>query len=306
MVRLIWRVTGVGSEIGRAIAERFDHEAAEVDAQDINCAGARVFRMTERRGSMARIVRYEHNGTSGWGELRDEQVFPLNGSFPEFAPGSGNTLALSEVKLLAPVVPGKIVAIGPGYKIYMQGGPEPERPHYWIKAANTVQDPEGEIVLPPGLTVNHEAEIAIVIGKRARKVAPEQAMHHVFGYTCCIDVTAGDMSDMLAYQQSQLFLDGKIFDTFAPLGPCIATDLDTSNLRIQCRVNGETRQDHRTSDKLFEYDRLVSMISHVLTLEPGDVITTGSVPGVAPMAPGDLIELEIEGIGTLRNRAVAG
>ena len=255
---------------------------------------------------MAKIVRYERAGYIGYGELRGGEVHGLDGDFPNFSASSAPPVALASVSLLAPVMPSKIVAIGPGYRVYMQGGPEPERPYYWIKPASTVQDPEGEIVLPPGITVNHEAEIAIVIGKRARKVAPEQAIDHIFGYTCCIDVTAGDMADMLAYQQSQLFLDGKIFDTFAPLGPCIVTDLDTSDLRIQFRVNGETRQDHSTSDKLFEYDRLVSMISHVLTLEPGDVITTGSVPGVAPMAPGDVVELEIEGIGILRNFAVQG
>lgn len=255
---------------------------------------------------MARIVRYESGASIGYGELRDDEIRPLDGDLPDFTASTAPPVPLASVKLLAPVLPNKIVAIGPGYKVYTQGGPGPERPYYWIKPTSTVQDPEGEIVLPPGITVNHEAEIAIVIGKPARKVSPEQAMNHVFGYTCCIDVTAGEMADMLAYQQSQLFLDGKIFDTFAPLGPCVVTDLDTSNLRIQCRVNGETRQDHSTSDKLFEYDRLVSMISHVLTLEPGDVITTGSIPGVAPMQPGDVVELEIEGIGVLRNRAVAG
>lgn len=254
---------------------------------------------------MAKIVRYEHDGVH-YGELRGDVVHPLEGRFPDFTPANDAPVPLASVKLLAPVVPNKIVAIGPGYKVYMQGGPSPERPYYWIKPTSTVQDPNGDIVLPHGITVNHEAEIAIVIGKRARKVPLEQAMDHVFGYTCCIDVTAGEMADMLAYQQSQLFLDGKIFDTFAPLGPCIVTDLDTSDLRIQFRVNGETRQDHSTSDKLFAYDRLISMISHVLTLEPGDVITTGSIPGVAPMQPGDVVELEIEGIGILRNRAVAG
>ncbi len=255
---------------------------------------------------MAKIVRYESGGVIGYGDLRGGEVHPLAGDFPELAPTGQDPVALSAVKLLAPVLPSKIVAIGPGYRVYMQGGPEPERPYYWIKPTSTVQDPEGEIVLPPGITVNHEAEIAIVIGKRAHKISPQQAMDHVFGYTCCIDVTAGDMADMRAYQQSQLFLDGKIFDTFAPLGPCMVTDLDTSDLRIRFRVNGETRQDHSTSDKLWEYNKLVSMISHVLTLEPGDVITTGSIPGVAPMAPGDEVELEIEGIGVLRNRAVAG
>lgn len=255
---------------------------------------------------MATYVRYEQDGQTRYGEVKDGMIHPLSGEFPDLTASDDAPVAKDAVKLLAPVLPNKIVAIGPGYKVYLQGGPGPERPYYWIKPTSTVQDPEGEIVLPPGITVNHEAEIALVIGKRARKVTPEQGFDHVFGYTCCIDVTAGEMSDMLAYQSTQLFLDGKIFDTFAPLGPVIVTDLDTSGLRIQCRVNGETRQDHSTSDKLFEYGKLVSMISHVLTLEPGDVITTGSIPGVAPMKPGDVIELEIEGIGTLRNYAVQG
>ncbi len=254
-----------------------------------------------------RIVRYAHGGEISLGELDGETIRPLTGELDDLRPAPDSpTVRLDEVKLLAPTMPTKIVAIGPGYKIYSQGGPGPERPYYWLKGPNTVLDPEGEIVLPSGLIVNHEAEIAIVIGKRARKVSPAEALDHVLEYTCCVDVTAGDMSDMATYLQTQLFLDGKIFDTFAPLGPAIVTDLDTSDLRIQCRVNGELRHDHSTSDKLFEYNELISMISHILTLEPGDVITTGSVPGVAPMHPGDVIELEIEGIGVLRNRAVAG
>jgi 2-keto-4-pentenoate hydratase/2-oxohepta-3-ene-1,7-dioic acid hydratase in catechol pathway len=114
------------------------------------------------------------------------------------------------------------------------------------------------------------------------------------------------MRDRVTYMQSQLLLDGKIFDTFAPLGPLIVTDLDTSDLRVQCRVNGKIRQDHRTSDKLFAYDKLVSMISHTVTLLPGDVISTGAPPGVAPMTVGDTIEVEVEGIGILRNRVVGG
>lgn len=254
-----------------------------------------------------KIVRYSHRGKASHGELQGETIVPLSGSLDTLTPTQGaSALSLGEVKLLAPVVPSKIVAIGPGYKAHLDGGPGPERPYYWIKPSSTVQDPDGEITLPAGLTVNHESEIAIVIGRTASKVSPEEALDHVLGYTCCLDVTAGEMSDRAAYMQTQLFLDGKIFDSFAPLGPVIVTDLDTSDLRIVCRVNGEIRQDHRTSDKLFGYDRLVSMISHVLTLYPGDVISTGSPPGVAPLHPGDTVEVEIEGIGTLRNSAVAG
>jgi 2-keto-4-pentenoate hydratase/2-oxohepta-3-ene-1,7-dioic acid hydratase in catechol pathway len=254
-----------------------------------------------------KIVRYLKGNQASYGELVGENILPLEGSLENLTRVSGAAPVPSKgAKLLAPTVPSKIIAIGPGYKAHIKGGPPPERPYFWIKPSTAVLDPEGEIVLPPNLTVNHESEIAIVIARRAKNIAPQDAGRYILGYTCCHDVTAGDMSDRVAYMQSQLFLDGKIFDTFAPLGPVIVTDLDTSDLRIQCRVNGKTRQDHRTSDKLFSYDKLVSMISHILTLLPGDVITTGSPPGVSPMAPGDTIEIEIEGIGILRNRAVSG
>ena len=253
-----------------------------------------------------RIVRYSHAGKTSYGDLQDDKIVPLDGPLENLTPAKGaSSVALSAVKLLAPSTPSKIVAIGPGYKTLVKGGPGFERPYFWIKPSTTVLDPEGEIELPPGLTVNHEAEIAMVIGRKAKNVAPQDAAEYILGYTICHDVTAGNMADRAEYMQSQLFLDGKIFDTFAPFGPAIVTDLDPSDLRIQGRVNGKTRQDHRTSDRLWDYDKLLSMISHILTLLPGDLITTGSVPGVAPMAPGDTIEIEIEGIGILRNRAVA-
>jgi 2-keto-4-pentenoate hydratase/2-oxohepta-3-ene-1,7-dioic acid hydratase in catechol pathway len=253
-----------------------------------------------------KIARYMRAGVESYGSLEGEMIIPLEGALATLQPSkNAKPVAVSDVKLLAPTKPSKVVAIGPGYKALIAGRPKPPRPYFWLKPTTTVQDPEGDILLPPGLTVNHEAEIAIVIARETRNVSPQEAMDHVLGYTCIHDATAGDMSDMLAYQQSQLFLDGKIFDTFAPIGPVIVTDLDPSDLRIQCRVNGETRHDHRTSDKLWPYNELISMISHILTLNPGDVIATGSVPGVGPMKPGDTIEIEIDGIGTLRNRAVA-
>jgi len=254
-----------------------------------------------------RIVRYLQGSQPSFGELEGENILPLQGSLENLTRVKGGSpVPLRTTRLLAPTAPSKIIAIGPGYKVHLQGGPALERPYYWLKPSTAVLDPEGEIVLPPNLTVNHESEIAIVIARTAKHIAPQDAGRYILGYTCCNDVSAGDMSDRAAYMQSQLFLDGKIFDTFAPLGPLIVTDLDTSNLRVQCRVNGRIRQDHRTSDKLFEYDKLVSMISHVLTLLPGDVITTGSPPGVSSIVPGDTIEIEVEGIGILRNRTVAG
>ena len=251
-----------------------------------------------------KIVRYRHDGRVSFGRLEDGWVIPMQGPVEALRPMEGaERIAAADVTLLAPTTPSKIVAIGPGYKALIAGRPKPPRPYFWIKPSTTLLDPGGVIELPPGITVNHEAEIGIVIGRDARNVTPADAMGHVLGYTCVHDVTAGEMSDMATYLQTQLFLDGKIFDTFAPIGPVISTDLDPSDLRIQCRVNGELRHDHRTSDRLWAYDELISMISHILTLLPGDVIATGTVPGVAPIKDGDVIEIEIDGIGILRNSA---
>jgi 2-keto-4-pentenoate hydratase/2-oxohepta-3-ene-1,7-dioic acid hydratase in catechol pathway len=149
--------------------------------------------------------------------------------------------------------------------------------------------------------VVHESELAIVIGKVAKDVPPERCAEHVFGYTCINDVTAGVLVRREEFQRSQYAIDGKIYDTFAPLGPVIVTDLDTDDLRIQCRVNGNIVQDHRTTDRVWSLMEVISLVSSVMTLHPGDVIATGSPPGMGPLADGDVVEVEIDGIGILRN-----
>jgi 2-keto-4-pentenoate hydratase/2-oxohepta-3-ene-1,7-dioic acid hydratase in catechol pathway len=151
--------------------------------------------------------------------------------------------------------------------------------------------------------VNHECELAIVIGRTAKDVTIEAAPGHILGFTCMNDVTAGDFATPGAFGASHYYVDGKIFDGFAPLGPCIVTGLDVGNLKMECRVNGEVRQSHSTSDFLFSPPFLVSLISHVMTLLPGDVISMGAPPGVAPMVDGDVVEVEIEKIGVLRSFA---
>jgi len=152
------------------------------------------------------------------------------------------------------------------------------------------------ILLPPGNRIDHEAELCIVIGRRASRVPEAQALDYVLGYTCGNDVSHRD------YQRKDgQWVRAKGFDTFCPLGPVIATDLDPNDLAIQSRLNGEVRQNSRTSNMIFSPVFLVSFISNVMTLEPGDVIMTGTPEGVGPMQPGDTIEVEIEGIGTLRN-----
>lgn len=200
---------------------------------------------------MTVIVRYEHNGIR-CGELKGSKIHPLSGDFPTFSASDEAALDLSVVTLLAPVIPSKIVAVGPNYRAHLAGNPPPARPYLWIKPTSTLLDPEGVIILPADAPmVCHESELAIVIGKQARNVSPGEAKDYIFGYSCINDVSAGQLTDMAAYIQSQFFVDGKTFDTFAPLGPAIVTDIEPTNLRLRCIVNGEVRQDHNTSDQIW-------------------------------------------------------
>lgn len=231
---------------------------------------------------------------------------PLEGAFPDLRPvPNAGQLSLSDERLLAPVQPSKIVAVGPNYRAHLAGRPLPARPFLWIKPPSTCANPGDPIVLPrewpDAVPFNHESEIAIVIGRQARNVTIDDAAEYIYGYTCINDVTGGTMSDKPAFRASAAFVDGKIFDTFAPLGPWINTDFDPTDVRIQCRVNGEPRQDHRSSDMIWSCRELLVYITSVMTLEPGDVVATGSPPGTAPLHPGDEVEINIEGLGVLTN-----
>ena len=230
-------------------------------------------------------------------------IHPLEGEFGHWRLSHEAPVPLSEVKLLAPAQPTKIIAIGPNYKIYFRdGSPPPVQPMLWTKPASCLNDPEGTIeITAEDIRSITSSELAMVIGKRAKDIDPLKAREYIFGYTCMNDVTAGDFANPGAFAASHYFVDGKIFDTFAPLGPLIATDIDVDDLHLECRVNGTVRQSHSTSDFLFTPTFLLTMISRVLTLLPGDVISMGSPPGVAPLVDGDIVEIEIEKIGILRN-----
>jgi len=253
-----------------------------------------------------KIVRFEQGGRIQYGELKGNDITPLEGELASLKPVAGaKSVALSAVKLLSPTAPTKIVAVGPNYHAHMTGGRQaPPRPFYWLKPASAVIGPDETIIIPKDVpTTCHESEIAVVIGKRARNVTEADAKKYILGYTCINDITGGMMHEPEKHMASQYAVDGKIFDTFAPLGPCIDTDVDPRDVQIQCRVNGETRQNHRTSDQIWSPYQLLSLISHVLTLEPGDIIATGSPPGVGPLKSGDTVEVEVQGIGILRNTA---
>jgi 2-keto-4-pentenoate hydratase/2-oxohepta-3-ene-1,7-dioic acid hydratase in catechol pathway len=246
-----------------------------------------------------KIVRYRHQDGEFYGVLEDRVVRPLAGQLDGLRPVAGaRALKLSEVELLAPSVPTKIVAVGINYRDHAQemGHELPREPLLFLKPPSSVTGPEGRIIYPPQTArLDYEGELAIVIGKRAHHVSAKDARQHVLGFTCLNDVTARDLQRI-----DGQFTRSKGFDTFAPMGPAIATDVDPADLQIETRLNGGRRQFSRTSQLIFSCEELVSYISHIMTLEPGDVITTGTPSGVGPMKPGDVVEVEIEKIGCLR------
>jgi 2-keto-4-pentenoate hydratase/2-oxohepta-3-ene-1,7-dioic acid hydratase in catechol pathway len=212
---------------------------------------------------------------------------------------TGDRWALPDVRLLSPILPSKVVAVGKNYAEHARemGGDAPASPVIFLKPSTSVIGAGDAIRIPPDSSrVDHEAELAVVIGRPARDVSRDDAMSHVLGYTAANDVTARDQ------QRSDVqFTRGKGHDSFCPLGPWIETVLDPSNLRITARVNGEIRQDDRTAQMLHDVPTLIEFMSAVMTLLPGDVILTGTPAGVGPIVDGDTVTVEVEGIGELSN-----
>lgn len=252
---------------------------------------------------MAKFVRFAGAGVVRYGELVGDQVLGLTGSPMLGGVPDGSRYRLSDVTLLAPLVPGKIIGVGRNYKEHAAefGNPPPERPILFIKPDTALNGPGGAIVYPPETgNLHFEGELVIVIGRTCRRVPPAEAAPYIFGYTCGNDVTARDLQ-----RADGQWTRGKGFDTFCPLGPAIVTGLDGNNLGIQTTLNGEVRQHSHTSRFLFPVEEVVSFISMAITLNPGDVILTGTPEGVGPMQVGDVVRVTVEGIGTLENRVVA-
>jgi len=238
-----------------------------------------------------------------YGVVDGDRLVPIDGSiFGEFAIG-GEALPLAGVRLLAPVEPSKIVAVGLNYRDHAmeRGKPLPEEPLLFLKPSTAVIGPHDAIVYPRmSRRVDYEGELAVVIGKRASGVtALEPVEPYILGYTCFNDITARDLQD-----KDKQFTRAKSFDTFAAIGPWISTGVDPSALDIKTYLNGKLRQSSNTRHLIFTIPDLVRFISNVMTLLPGDVITTGTPSGIGPMDPGDEVDVEIEGIGTLRNRVL--
>ena len=256
---------------------------------------------------MVKILRYQSNTGAQYGVLEgDATVRQLVGSpFGDYEVGQA-VGSLDSLKLLAPVVPSKVIGVGANYKLHIEegSGTAPEVPMLFTKPPTAVVGPEEPIVYPTGAeTVQYEGELVVVMGKTARHVSEEDALDYVLGYTCGNDVSHREVQ--LAEMAMGVLLLGKGYDSFCPLGPVIATGLDPSNLMLETRLNGERRQQTSTADLLFSVPHLISFMTRFFTLLPGDVISTGTPSGVGNVAPGDSVEIEIEGIGVLRNHVVA-
>src|SRR5678815_1582851 len=251
---------------------------------------------------MRRLYRINHGGgplyaaeREGRWRLVDGDIF---GAFTE-----GAEISPEGVGLLAPVTPSKIVCVGLNYKDHAaeQGKPLPEEPGLFIKPSTAVIGPGAAIEIPEWVgRVDHEAELGVVIGRTARRVRANKALDYILGITSVNDVTARDLQ-----KKDGRYTRAKGFDTFAPVGPCIAVGLDGRDLQVRGYVNGDLRQDSRTRELIFTIPELVEYISSVMTLNPGDIISTGTPSGIGPIKPGDQVTIHVEGVGALTNPVVA-
>lgn len=246
-----------------------------------------------------KYARYERQGMVSYGLVEGDTIKRLEGDIFSEYKVTGESYQLSEIRLLAPVMPSKIVAVGINYrdhatemKLELQ-----EDPVLFIKPATAVIGPEDNIIMPQmSKQVDYEAELALVIGKKAKNVEPEAALEYVLGATCLNDVTARDLQS-----KDGQWTRAKSFDTFAPMGPFIVTGADYNNIDIELVLNGETKQKSNTKYFIANAQKIVSYISKIMTLNPGDVIATGTPSGVGPMKSGDVVEVRLAGIGVLRN-----
>jgi len=257
-----------------------------------------------------RIVRFAVKGKVKYGILESDSLKCFRGSpFARFT-GSldsirfdGDTFLLKDVLLLAPCVPSKIVALGLNYRQHAEETKMslPSIPLIFLKPSTAVIGPDDNIVLPRDSSrVDYEGELGIVVGRKAKDVPKDRVRDYILGHTC-----VNDVSERHVQKTDGQWTRAKGYDTFAPIGPWIETEVNPDDLKLETYLNGELRQSARTSELIFEVAELVSFISGVMTLLPGDIIATGTPSGIGRMSPGDIVEVKIEGIGTLRNFVVA-
>lgn len=253
-----------------------------------------------RPSAVKRWVRFARGGAASYGLLDGGRITPVRGDLFGGGTPAGAALALPDVKLLAPVVPSKALAVGLNYKSHLGSRTPPAVPEIFYKPVTCLQNPGDPIVIPKdAANVHYEGELVIVMGKRASAVTREQAGEYIFGVTCGNDVSERDWQN--GPNKDLQWWRAKGADTFGPLGPAVVQGVDYGNLLLETRLNGAVVQKQRTSDLLFDCSAIVSFISRYVTLLPGDVIYTGTPGTTRKMNPGDVVEVEIEQIGVLRN-----
>lgn len=256
-------------------------------------------------GKVTKYVRFRKGQTTAHGILDGDAIREIRGPLFGAHKESGATHKAGEVKLLYPVAPPKILAVGLNYKSHLGNRTPPANPEMFYKPITCLQNPDDPIVIPKESKNTHfEGELVVVIGKRASNVTKEQAAAHIFGVTCGNDVSERDWQN--GPQKDLQWWRAKGADTFGPCGPAIVRGLDYGKLQLQTRVNGKVVQKQSTSDLLFDCHAIVSFISRYVTLTPGDLIYTGTPGSTSKLSPGDVVEVEIEGIGILRNPVKAG
>ncbi|MGH7739667.1 MAG: fumarylacetoacetate hydrolase family protein [bacterium] len=249
-----------------------------------------------------RIARLLHNNKPRWALLQDSA--DTYRFFISDEPWKDHTLdaksyPLNPLKLLAPAIPSKIVAVGLNYRDHIQemNHDDHAEPVLFLKPPSSLLNPEGTILYPPSSKrVDYEAELAVVLKSRLRNASPQEAREAIWGFTCCNDVTARDLQKI-----DGQWTRAKGFDSFCPLGPWLVTDFVEGDQRITSRVNGEVKQDSKIASRIWGTSELLSFASKVMTLEPMDVLTTGTPSGIGPMNSGDVVKVEVEGIGVLKN-----
>jgi 2-keto-4-pentenoate hydratase/2-oxohepta-3-ene-1,7-dioic acid hydratase in catechol pathway len=251
---------------------------------------------------MIRFVRYRADSAVSYGILEEGAVREIRGDPFHYSETSA-VRPLSEVKLLCPCQPGKILAVGGNYRSHLAGRPEPAHPEIFFMPPSALQNPGDPIRIPrDAIDVHYEGELVAIIGRRLRDATLEEAREGILGVTCGNDVS--DRNWQHGASKDMQWWRAKGSDTFAPLGPAVVTGLDYGNLQLETRLNGETVQKQTTADLIFDCAAIASWISGWVTLEPGDAIYTGTPGSTRRIAPGDVVEVEIEGIGVLRNPVV--
>jgi 2-keto-4-pentenoate hydratase/2-oxohepta-3-ene-1,7-dioic acid hydratase in catechol pathway len=256
-------------------------------------------------GGVKHYVRYESGGNVTFGELADDMVYAIEGDLFGSRARAGEGVPLSSLKLLHPIEPSKVLALAGNYRSHLGNSEPSPHPEVFFKPITSLLSPEERIVFPEGAKdVHYEGEFVIVVGKEARRVPPETAMDYILGYTCGNDISERNWQNGSVDGPENMDMQwwrAKGADTFSPLGPSIVVGLEFEKSILRTRLNGEVKQEQSLNDLIAKPAETVSFISHYVTLLPGDLIYTGTPGRTSAMKPGDVVEIEIDGIGILRN-----